>query len=145
MVSETMQIQVFFDTQDDLQSHPSCSNISVAVNPCCIDEDRLQSWSEVAQHLVNESDFNFVRMHLLNHCFDNTRLLGNLSTASSQLPQRAMMELKLAYRQSNFYEAAFQNLRTKAQRKLFQFGAVSANTEKSCCNEELSLTQMSIT
>jgi hypothetical protein len=75
-----------------------------------VDEDISKAKSEIAQHLVDKSDFNFVKMHLLNHFSDHIRQLGNLLNVSSELPEKAMMDHKQEYRQSNRHEAAFQIL-----------------------------------
>jgi thiaminase len=74
----------------------------------------MQTQSEIAQHLVHELDFNFVKMHLLNHVSDHIRQLGNLLNVSSELPEKAMMDIKQVYLQSNRHEAPFQILRTTA-------------------------------
>jgi hypothetical protein len=57
----------------------------------------MQIKSEIAQYLVDESDFQFVIMHLLNHSSDDIRQLGNLFNVSSELPETARMNLKQAY------------------------------------------------
>ena len=68
----------------------------------------MQIKSEIAQHLVDESDFIFVKMHLLNHFTDYMHQLGNLLNGYTELPEKAMMSLKQAYQQSNLHEAPFQ-------------------------------------
>jgi len=45
-------------------------------------------------------------MHLLNHFADHIRQLGNLLNGCSELSEKAMMDLKQAYQQSNGHEAA---------------------------------------
>jgi len=60
-----------------------------------VDEDKMQIESEIAHHLVDQSDFNFVKMHLLNHFSDHIRQLGNILNVSSELPEKAMMDLKV--------------------------------------------------
>jgi hypothetical protein len=50
--------------------------------------------SKIAQHLVDESDFNFVMMHLLNHYSDHVCQLGNRLNISFELQETAMMDLK---------------------------------------------------
>jgi hypothetical protein len=80
-----------------------------------IDEDEAQIKSEIAQHLVDYSVFNFVKMHLLQHFSDHICQLGKLLNASSELPEKAMMDVKEGYRQSNCHEAAFQIVRMQAR------------------------------
>jgi hypothetical protein len=53
--------------------------------------------SEIAQHEVNKSDFNFVKMHPVNHFCDHISQLGNNFNACSELPDRVIMDLKQAY------------------------------------------------
>jgi hypothetical protein len=48
-----------------------------------IDDDKPQFQSEIAQHLVHESDFNFVMMPLLNHISDHICQVGILLNASA--------------------------------------------------------------
>jgi hypothetical protein len=65
-------------------------------------------FADVAHHLVDESDFNFVTMPLLKYFSDNICQLGNLLNVSSELTENVMMDLEQVYRQSNIYEASFQ-------------------------------------
>jgi len=57
----------------------------------------LQIKSEIAQHLVDESDFNFVRMYPLKDFSAHICQLGNLLNVYSELTEKAMMDLKQAY------------------------------------------------
>jgi len=82
------------DKQEERESDPAWNNLSVAAKRRRVDEDKTQIESDIAQHLVDESDFNFVKMHLLNHFSDHIRQLGNLLNVSSELPEKAMMDLK---------------------------------------------------
>jgi len=66
------------DKQEERESDPVCNNPSAAAKCSPIDEYTAQMKSEIAQHLVNKSDFTFVKMHLLNHFADHIRQLGNL-------------------------------------------------------------------
>jgi len=84
----------------------------------------------MAQHLVHVMDFNFIQMHFLNHFDDYSRQLGNLFNASSELPERAMMNLKIVYWQSNRHETTFQNLQMKSQKQVFEYGELNANAAK---------------
>jgi len=113
-VSEALKKQCTLAKQEEQESDPACNNLSAAAKRRCVDEDIMQIESEIAQHLVNESDFNFVMMHLLNHFSDHICQHVNLSNAYSELPARAMMYLKQAYWQSNRHEPTFQILLTNA-------------------------------
>jgi len=103
------------DIQEEQESDPAWNNLPAAATRRRVDEDTMQIESDIAQHLVDESDFNFVKMRHLNHFSDHIRQLGNLLNVRSELPEKAMMDLKQAYRQSNGHEANFQILRTKAR------------------------------
>jgi hypothetical protein len=48
-----------------------------------VDEDETQMESDIARHVFNELDFNFIKMHLLYHLSYHIRQLGNLSNVSS--------------------------------------------------------------
>jgi hypothetical protein len=95
------------DKQEEWESDRTWDNDSVAAKGCRIVEVKTQSESETAQHLVDESDFNFVTMHLLKYFSDNICQLGNRLNVSSELPENAMMDLEQVYRQSNIHQAAF--------------------------------------
>jgi len=82
------------DNQKKRESDPTWNNLSAAAKRRRIGEDKTQIESEIAQHLVDKSDFNFVKMHLLNHFSDHMCQLGNLLNVSSELPEIAMMDLK---------------------------------------------------
>jgi hypothetical protein len=96
-VSEALEMQLTLDKYEEQDSEPACYNLSAAAKRRHVDEERMQIESEIGQHLVNESDFHFVKMHLLNHCSDHIHQLGNLSNVISELPENAMMDLKQAY------------------------------------------------
>jgi hypothetical protein len=52
----------------------------------------MQFESETAQHLVDKSDVNFVKIHLLNHFSDQIRHVANLLIPSFEIPERTMMD-----------------------------------------------------
>jgi len=107
-VSEALKKQLTLDKQEERESDPAWNNLSAAAKHRRVDEDKMQIKSEIAQHLVDESDFSFLKMHLLNHLSDHIRQLGNLRNVSSELPENTMMDLKQAYRQLNRHETAVQ-------------------------------------
>jgi len=99
------------DKQQNCESNPAWNNHSVAAKRCRVDDDKTEIRSEIPQHLVDESDFNFVKIHLLEPLSCHIRELRNHLNGSSELPDRAMMDLIQAYRQTNCHEATFQILR----------------------------------
>jgi len=143
-VSEALKMQLTLDKQEERESDPAWNNDSAAAKRRRVDEDKTQIELDIAPHLVDESDFNFVKMHLLNHLSDHIRQLGNLLNVSSELPEKAMMDLKQAYRQLNHHEAAFQILRTKAQKAVFQYRVLNAHAAKQCRDDHMSLTKVPI-
>jgi hypothetical protein len=100
-VSEALTKQLTLDKQEERESDPGWNNHSTAAKRRRVDEDKTPIESEIAQHLVDKLDFNFVKMHLLNHFSDHIHQLGNLLNVSSELPEKETMDLKQAYRQSN--------------------------------------------
>jgi hypothetical protein len=98
------------DKQEIKQRDPARNNLCAAVQRHCVDDDKMQIESEIAKHYVNESDFNFVKMHFLNHFSDHICHRGNLFSIRSKLPEKAMMDPNHVYRQLNCPEAAFQIL-----------------------------------
>jgi len=56
----------------------------------------MQMDSGIAQHLVDESDFNFVKIHLLDHFSDHIHQHGNLLDLSSELPEQTIKDLEKA-------------------------------------------------
>ena len=87
--------------QEEWESDPAWNNLSAAAKRHHGDDDPMQIATESAQHLVDESDFNFGKMHLLNYFPDHIRQLGNLFNIWSELSEIAMMYLNQAYWQSN--------------------------------------------
>jgi hypothetical protein len=143
-VSEALKTQLTLDKSEEQESDPTWNNLSVAAKCRRIDEDKMQIESEIAQHLVDESDFNFVKMHLLNHFSDNIRQLGNLLNVSSKLPEKAMMDLKQAHQQSNRHEAPFQILATKARKEVFRSRELNGNAAKQRRDDDMPLTKVPI-
>jgi len=76
-------------------------------------------------------------MHLLNHFSDYICQLGNLLDVRSELPAKAMIDLKHAYRQLNCHEATFQNLLMKDPKKVFQYGELNKNITKKRRDEDM--------
>ena len=56
---------------------------------------------EVEQHLTDEFDFNFVKMHLPCHFGKSICQLGHLSNLISKYYEHEMIDIKDAYRHSN--------------------------------------------
>jgi len=143
-VSEALKKHHTFDTQEEWQCDPAWKNLSMAAKHRCIDEDETQIKSDIVQHLVAESHFNLVMMHLPNHFSDHICQLGNLINVSSELPEKAMMDLKHVYWQSNRHEAAFQILRTNASKEVFQYQEWNANAAKHRRDDDMPLTKVPI-
>ena len=76
---------------------------------------------EVEQYLTDESDFNFVKMHLPCYFGKSIRQLGHLSNLTSEYYKHEMIDNKDAYRHSNKINATEQILRTKARREFFRY------------------------
>jgi hypothetical protein len=96
-VSEAYNEQHTLGKQEDHVSDTTWKILSAAEKRCGINKDKTQCQSEIAQHRVDQSEFNFVNMHLLNQFSDHFRQLGNLCNAFSELPEKAMMDLKHLY------------------------------------------------
>jgi hypothetical protein len=139
--SEALKNHLTLDKQEKRDSDPAWNNISLTAKNRHVDEDKTQIQSDIARHLVDESDFNFVKMHLLHHFSENIRQLGNILNRSSALPEKAMMDLKQVYQQSNCHEAAFQILRTNAWKEVFEYSELNANAAKRRRDDDMPLTQ----
>ena len=94
MVSEALKSQLTLDKQEEQNSNCTWNNLSVTAMRRRVDEDKMQIESEIAQYLVDESDLNFVDIHLLNHFSDHIRHLGKLLNERFELPEKEMMDLK---------------------------------------------------
>jgi len=129
-VLEALKLQLTLVKQEERESDPAWNIPSAAAKHSCVDEDKTQIKLETAQYLVHQSDFNFVKMHLLNHRSDDIHQLGYLVNVSSELAGTAMMDLKQAYRQSTCHEAAIQIFKTKSRNKVFQYWELNANAAK---------------
>jgi len=53
-ISEAFKKQLTLDKQDERESDSAWNNLSAAAKHRCIDEDKTQIRSEIAQHLVGE-------------------------------------------------------------------------------------------
>jgi len=120
MVSEAFKKQLTLDKQEEWVSDPTWNNISVAAKSHRIDEDKTQIKSGITQHLVNEQDFNLVKIYFLNHFSEHIHHHGNLVNARSGLAQKAMRDLEQPYQQSNCHEAAVQISETNPRKEVFQ-------------------------
>jgi hypothetical protein len=141
---QALKKQLTLDKQEEQESNPAWNKLSAAAKRHRVDKDKTQIESEIAQHLVDKSDFKFVKMHLLNHFSHHIRQLGNLLNVSSELPDKAIMDLKQAYRQLNRREAAFQILRTKTPKEVFQYPKLNANAAKQHRENDMPLTKAPI-
>ena len=97
------------------------NRLSNAAKARRIEDDRQMIEQEVEQHLTDESDFNFVKMHLPCHFGKSIRQLGHLSNLTSEYYEHEMIDIKDAYRHSNKINATEQILRTKARREFFRY------------------------
>jgi hypothetical protein len=66
-LSEALNKQFTLDKQEERESNPARNNLSMAAKHRRLDEAKMQVESEIAQHLGDESDFNFMKILLLNH------------------------------------------------------------------------------
>jgi len=107
-----------------------------------IDQDKPQIKSEIAQHHVDESDFNSVKMHLLNHFSDHMCQPGNILNVSSELPEKVMMDYNQVYQESNCHEAAFHILQTKAHKEVFTYRELNVNAAKQRRNNDMALNKV---
>ena len=99
-------------TEHEESSDWNC--LSNAAKARRIEDDRQMIEQEVEQHLSDESNFNFVKMHLPCHFGKSIGQLGNLSNLTSEYYEHEMIDIKDAYRHSNKINATEQILRTKA-------------------------------
>jgi len=71
---------------EEWETDPTWNNPPVAAPHHYHDEEKTLIESDIAQHLVTESDLNFVKMHLLNDSSDHICQPGNVVNASSEHP-----------------------------------------------------------
>jgi len=143
-VSEAFEQQLTLDLHHELNSNPTLSNLWVAAKRHYVDEDKMLIKSEIAQHVVDKLDFNFVTMHLLNHFSDHIRQHRNLLNASSELPEKPMMDPKQVCSQSNRRRVTFQILRRNAQKEVFPFPELKTNAVFQYRNNEILLNNVPI-
>jgi len=85
-----------------------------------------------------------VKMNLLNNFSDHIRQIGNLLNVSSELQEKAIMDLKQAYRLSNRHEAAFQILRTTAREEVLQYRELNATAATQHRDDDMPLSKVPI-
>ena len=139
-----MKKQLTLDKQEEWESDPAWTNLSAAGMCHRVDEDKTRIVSDIAQHLVDKSDFHCVKMLLVSHFSDHIHPFGNLLNVGSALPEKVMMDLKQAYRQSNSHEAAFQIVWTKPRKVVFQYRELNADAAKPHCDNDMPLTEAPI-
>jgi len=143
-VSEALKQQLTFVKQEEREGDPTWNNPSAAKKRDCVDENEMQIESDIAQHLVDESDFKFVKMHLLNHFSDHICQHGNLLNLGSDHAEKAMMDLNQAYVQLNRHEASFLILRMIARKEVFKYRELNANALKKRRDDDMPLTNAPI-
>jgi hypothetical protein len=87
-VSECLKKLRTLDKQEEWESNPAWNNLSAAATCRRVDEDKSQIQSEIAQYLVDQLDFNFVKIHLLRYFSDHICQPGNVLNLSSELPEK---------------------------------------------------------
>jgi hypothetical protein len=65
------------DNQQEQESDTAYKNIFVAAKCCNGGQDIMQRELDITHHLINESDFDYIMIHLLNFLSDHIHLLGN--------------------------------------------------------------------
>jgi len=140
-----MKRQRTLNNQEEPESDRAWNNVSTAAKCCCIDEDKMQIKSKITQHLLDESDFNFVKMQLLNCFSDHITQLGNHGNVSSELPRQAMMDLKQMYQHSNRHKADFQIIWKDPRKEVFQYQELNANAANHNRDDDMPLTKALIT
>jgi len=132
-------MQLALVTQEERVSDRGWKNLFVAANCRHVDDDNTQIECEIAQHYVDESDSNLVKMHLLNHFSEHICQLGSLFNAGSELLDRSMLVLKQAYVRSNYPDATLQCFRKKARQQVVWYHEVNVNTAKECHGDGMPL------
>jgi len=143
-VSEALKKQLTLDKLAEQESDTAWNNHSAAVKRHGIDEDTMQIMAEIAQHLIDKSDYNVVTMHLQNHFSDHIRQLRNLVNVCSALPVQAKMDLEQAYRQWNLHDTTFRILRMKGPKEVFQYPEMNTKAVRQRCDDDMPLTKAPI-
>jgi hypothetical protein len=120
-VAQVLRQELAEELQIARESAGDWSRLSHAAKARRVEEDRQIVDSEIHQHLTDEADFNFIKMHLPNHFGNSIRQLGHLSNLTAELYEHEMIDIKDAYRRSNRNEASTQILRTKARSECFKY------------------------
>jgi hypothetical protein len=85
-VLKALQMQLAVDKQGVWDSNPAWSSRPPAPKRCRVDEDMLQTKSEIGLPLAHESDYKIWTLYLLNHFSDRICQLGKILYTSSELP-----------------------------------------------------------
>jgi hypothetical protein len=94
---EALKKQLTLDNQEELESDPAWMNLSSTGKRCRVDKDQIQIKPLITQHLVDKSDFNIVKIYLLNHLSNHICQLGNLLNIRAEHAEKVLMDLKQAY------------------------------------------------
>jgi len=145
--SEALRKQICFNKREEQESDPTWNNLGVSAKHRHIDHNKMEMGKLFTHHLGDISDFNFLKMHLLNHFSDHIWQLGNLGNASAELPERTMMDLNHVYWQWHHHEVAWWILRTNAQQEVFRcreqnkYRELNDNDSTSCRGIEMPVTK----
>jgi len=76
-VSEAFKKQLTLNKLEEWKSDPTWNKLCAAAKRHHVDEDTMHIELEIAQHLVDQLDLKFVKMHLLTHFSNHICQLGN--------------------------------------------------------------------
>jgi hypothetical protein len=95
-----------------------------------VDEEKTWIKSKVKSFLEEESDFNFIKLHLLAHFSNYVKELGHLSNVSAKLSESLHCELKESFRQSNKNNVSSQILLNISPLNAFKYRELNIDAAK---------------
>jgi hypothetical protein len=108
----------------------SWRKLSKAAKGRRVDNDNAWIQCQIKEHLQEESDFNFIKMHLLTHFTGHVKALGQLSNVSAQLSEALHGELKEPFRRSNKINADSQILQMIARMNCLDYRELNVEAAK---------------
>jgi hypothetical protein len=128
--AEKQRVELTQKLQADREATVNWKKLSGRAKRCQLNEDKTWIQSQIKSLLEEESDFNFIKLHLLSHFSEHGKELGHLTNVSAELPERLHRELKDACRRSNKHNAHQQILQSMTQTSHFDYRELNIEAEK---------------
>jgi DNA-directed RNA polymerase subunit N (RpoN/RPB10)/oligoribonuclease (3'-5' exoribonuclease) len=128
--AEKLRAELTKESKAEREATEGWDNLSRTAKSRQLNEDKTWIESQVKSLVEEESDFNFIKLHLLTHFSEHVKELGHLTNVSAELSERLHRELKDAFRRSNKHNAHQQILQSITRTTLFEYRDLNIEAAK---------------